>query len=70
MILKNSLDYGCSASFPFAAIADSLNMLLERILIDEIFFTSRSFMMGNVQLRRLSDGFLVELSQSAKTYPS
>ena len=70
MILKTSLDDVCSASLPFAAIADSFNMLLERILIDEIFFSSRSFMMGDVQLRRLSDGFLVKLSQGAQTYPS
>ena len=70
MILKTSLDDVCSASLPFAAIADFLNMLLERILIDEIFFSSRSFMMGDVQLRRLLDGFLVKLSQSAQTYPS
>jgi hypothetical protein len=45
-------------------------MFLERILIDEIFFSSRSFMMWDVQLRRLSDGFLVKLSQSAQTYTS
>jgi hypothetical protein len=68
--MKTSLDDVCSASLPFAAIADSFNMFLERILIDEIFFSSRSFMMGDVQLRRLLDGFLVKLSQSAQTYPS
>jgi hypothetical protein len=70
MMLWTSLDDIRSASLPLAAIADSPNMLLERILIDEIFFSSRSFMMGDVQLRRLSDGFLVKLSQGAQTYPS
>jgi hypothetical protein len=43
---------------------------LERILVDEIFFSSRSFMMWDVQLRRLSNGFLVKLSQGAQAYPS
>jgi hypothetical protein len=68
--LQQGLDVACLSSLPFAAIADSPNVLLERILVDEIFFSSRSFMMWDVQLRRLSDGFLVKLSQSAQAYPS
>jgi hypothetical protein len=48
MMLWTSLDDIRSASLPLAAIVDSPNMLLERILIDEIFFSSRSFMMGDV----------------------
>ena len=68
--LRQCPDDACLSSLPFAAIADSSNMFLERILVNEIFFSSRSFMMWDVQLRRLSDGFLVKLSQSAQTYPS
>ena len=68
--LQQCLDDACLSSLPFAAIADSPNMLLERILVDEIFFSSRSFMMWDVQLHRLSNGFLVKLSQSAQAYPS
>ncbi len=68
--LRQCFDDACLSSLPFAAIADSPNMLLERILVNEIFFSSRSLMMWEVQLRRLSDGFLVKLSQSAQAYPS
>jgi hypothetical protein len=68
--LRQCFDDACLSSLPFATIADSPDMLLERILVDEIFFSSRSFMMWDAQLRRLSNGFLVELSQSAQAYPS
>jgi hypothetical protein len=54
----------CLSSLPFAATADPPDMLLEFILVDEIFFSSRSFMMWDVQLRCLSEGHFVELSQS------
>jgi hypothetical protein len=68
--LRQCPDDVCLSSLPFAAIADPSDMFLERILVDEIFFSSRSFMMWDVQLRRLSDSFLVKLSQSAQAYPS
>ncbi len=69
--LRQWPDDVCLSSLPFAAIADPSDMFLDRILVDEIFFfSSRSFMMWDVQLRRLSDSFLVKLSQSAQAYPS